>query len=50
MIKRRGMKCKGNTVRMAQTINAYTILVVKSEGTDHFEDLAVNEMIILQYT
>jgi hypothetical protein len=39
----------GHIARMGQIINAYSILVGKSEGRDHLEELSIVEMIILEW-
>jgi hypothetical protein len=39
----------GNIARMGETRNAYNILVGKSEGKNHLENLGVDGRIILKW-
>jgi len=41
-MKSRRMRWAGHVARMGEMRNAYSILVGKSEGRDHLEDLGVD--------
>jgi hypothetical protein len=43
------MRWAGHVAGMGEKRNAYIILVGKPEGKNHYEDLHVNERIILRW-
>jgi hypothetical protein len=49
MIKLRRMRWAGHIAHIGEMRNAYNILVGKSEGNNHSEDLDVDGKIILEW-
>ena len=47
MIKSRGMRWARHVARMGEERGVYRVLVWKTEGIDHWEDLGVDGWIIL---
>jgi len=47
--KARRMRLAGHVARMGEIINAYKILIGKSVGNNHSEDLGIDRSIILEW-